>query len=101
VVAVERDSASITRVVAPHDLPQPRDTGLRCEICVQVPAVALPFLANDGTRADEAHIALKNIPQLRQLIETGTPQEAANGRDPWVVPPFVIPIPLSMQFWIL
>src|SRR5436190_6159207 len=50
-------------------------------------------------RPDEAHLALQNVDQLRQLVEARPPQEAAAARDPRIVgqePPWIgEPEPLS------
>src|SRR5258707_1107514 len=35
---------------------------------------------------DQAHLSFEHIEQLRQLVERGAPQEAAESRDSWVVP---------------
>lgn len=56
--------------------------------------VALDFGGNDGTRADEAHIAADDVPELRQLVEAGLAQEGAELRDARIVLELEVLFPL-------
>ena len=39
-----------------------------------------------GARADDAHIADEHVDQLREFVEAGHPQQAADPRDALIVP---------------
>src|SRR5437762_1594783 len=47
--------------------------------------VVLRLLDEGGRRADEAHLALDPVPELRQLVEPGAAKDAARLRDARVV----------------
>ena len=47
--------------------------------------VALDVVGMLRPRADQAHLALDHVEQLRQLVELGPAQEAADARDPRIV----------------
>src|SRR5271157_6431679 len=51
--------------------------------------VTLDFVGERRPRADEGHIALQDIQELRQLIEAGSAQKAPDGCDAWVGGEFV------------
>jgi hypothetical protein len=51
-----------------------------------MPADNPPVLLRDqGPRADEAHLAAQDVDQLRQLVDRGPAQKAADARDPRVL----------------
>ena len=63
-------------------------------VLAEVVAVALNLFCDDGARADEAHIALDDVPKLRQLVEAGLSEEGAELRDARVVLELEVCLPL-------
>jgi hypothetical protein len=54
-----------------------------------MPDVVFGDLSRQGrARADQAHLAPKHVPELRQLVQRRSPQETADPRDPGVVGEF-------------
>ena len=77
--------SSKRQVVAAADLPQAREAR-RHRQAAALPRLVLPhFLDHGGPRADEAHVALEDVPELRQLVEARAAQPPADRRDPRVV----------------
>src|SRR3954465_15878433 len=70
---------------AAADLPPPGDAGLDEQPAVYVRLVARDLARQRRPRADQAHVALDDVEQLRQLVERPLAQEAADRRDPRVV----------------
>ncbi len=48
--------------------------------------VLLDLVAQRRPRADDAHVASQDVPQLRQLVDRRSPQDAPGTRDPAVSP---------------
>lgn len=75
-------------VVLGEDLGEAGDAGLDV-VAVGVLGVLCGELLNEvralGARADEAHVAVEDVPYLRQLIEAGGADEGADARDARVV----------------
>ena len=57
---------------------QPDADAMAVRVARDVFAEALHVLGALGARADEGHVAADDIPQLRQLVERGAAQEAAD-----------------------
>ena len=47
--------------------------------------VTVPLVRKRWPRTDETHVASQHAPKLGQFIDTELAQEAAHGRDTWVV----------------
>jgi hypothetical protein len=69
----------------PADLPESGKPGAHRKTAREGGAEALPFLPRDDAGADEAHLTAHHIPELRQLIETGSAEETAEGGHAGVV----------------
>lgn len=72
-------------VAAAAGLPHAGDAGQDHAVLAEVVAVALDFFGDNRARTDEAHVALDNVPELRQLVEAGLPEERTELRDARVV----------------
>jgi len=57
------------------------ETGLDLEPPALPRRVALDLVGERGPRADHAHVAPDDVPELRQLVDREAPQEAARSRD--------------------
>src|SRR5688572_8962849 len=72
---VEPDHLVERRAAAAGDLPQPRDAWLGFQHSTKVPRfVAVHLVRKRRAWADERHLALEDVPELRQLVETGAAQ---------------------------
>ena len=75
-------------VVLGEDLGEAGDAGLDV-VAVGVLGVSLGELLDEvralGARPDEAHVAVEDVPDLRQLVEAGGADEGADARDARVV----------------
>src|SRR5256885_682720 len=67
-------------VVAELDLPCTGDPRARTEPAHRGLVVVPDLLGQGGPGADEAHLALNDVPQLRELVEARHPQEAPDAR---------------------
>ena len=73
-------------LAAARHLPQTRDTGPGFEHAAAVPAlVGRHLVGQRRTRADERHLALDDVPELRQLVEAGPAKEVPDWRHPRIV----------------
>src|SRR5918999_2385543 len=72
VAPVVLDALVVSDVTAAADLPEAGETGPCRQIGVLAAAgaVLLELALDDRSRADEAHVALDHVDQLRQLVET-------------------------------
>src|SRR4051794_38452095 len=68
----------------PQHLPQARHPRGEVEAVACVAVDATVLVLDERTRADEAHVAPKNVPQLRQLVDAQVAQDATDARDPRV-----------------
>ena len=59
--------------------------GVRSSRRLAQPVIWLDSWIDERTRADEAHLALQHVPELRQLVDARGAQEAAHARDARVV----------------
>ena len=70
--------SSKRQVAAAADLPQPGDARQH-DVAAPVPFFhELAVAQRQGARADEAHVALEHVEELRQLVEAEAPQQAAD-----------------------
>ena len=67
--------------VATVDLCPPGDTRERFEASALALRVAVDVDHRQGSRTDQAHVALDHRPQLRQLVQAGRPEFRAEGRE--------------------
>ncbi len=58
---------------------------MRFHLLMQAAARRLDFTGSKRARADEAHVASKDVPELRQLVHRSGAQHAADARDTRVV----------------
>lgn len=72
-------------IAAPAGLPHAGDAGQDHAVFAEVVAVAFDFLGDDRARADEAHVAADDVPELRQFVKAGLPEEGPELRDARVV----------------
>ena len=67
--------SSNDEVAAPADLPEAGDARQH-DVAALVPVVhELAVAQGQRARADEAHVALEHVEELRQLVEAQAPQE--------------------------
>lgn len=72
-------------IAAPTGLPHAGDTGQDHAVLAEVVAIAFDFLGDNRTRADEAHVTLDDVPELRQLVKAGLSEERSELCDARVV----------------
>jgi hypothetical protein len=82
---IELHAALIAGVATAAHLPEAGHARSRLVVVGDVPAVADDFRLDDWPRADQAHLAAQYIKKLRQLIEAGLAQQAADSGDARVV----------------
>src|SRR5262249_42241320 len=46
------------------------------------------FVCKRRPWSDERHVTTQDVPQLRELVKTGLPQDATDRRNPWVISDF-------------
>src|SRR6266498_796181 len=85
VLQVELHPAVEVDLVAAAHLPEAREAGLHRQPAA-VPAVVRGHLLGDGgAGADQAHVALQHVQELRQLVERELPEDTADRGDARVV----------------
>lgn len=94
VPGVHGDALFVGGVAAAAGLPHAGDAGQDHAVFAEVVAVALDFLRDDWARADEAHVAADDVPELWQLVEAGLTQEGAELGDARVVLELEVLLPL-------
>ena len=94
VPGVHGDALFVSGVAAAAGLPHAGDAGQDHAVLAEVVAVALDFLGDDWAWADEAHVAADDVPELRQLVEAGLPEEGAEFGDARVVLELEVLLPL-------
>src|SRR3954470_8670654 len=63
-----------------------------------LPALVLSNLARDGRAgADQRHVALHDVEQLRQFVQREFPKPFSNWREPWVIGDFCRDIPAGQM----
>lgn len=85
VPGIHGDAFFIGGVAAAAGLPHAGDAGQDHAVFAEVFAVALDFFGDDRARADEAHVAADDVPELRQLVKAGLPQKGPELCDARVV----------------
>ena len=89
IVQVEADHPATIHVAPAADLPGAGDSRHDREPAViafgveSLELLAVPELQGAGT--DQAHLPDEDVPELGKLVDAGTPEEPAQGRDPRVV----------------
>src|SRR5665648_214887 len=68
-------------ITPPEHLPQPGDAGRDVEALLRPAAALLGLFHPQGPRADQTHLALHHVDDLRQLVDAPAPQRAADARD--------------------
>ena len=72
----------VGEVGAAVDLGEAGDAGLHVVAAVVLGRVLLHQLRDLRPRADDAHVALQHVPEVRQLVQARRAQEAADARQP-------------------
>src|SRR6218665_213809 len=78
VFRVEIDPPGVADIAAAADLPEPGHSGAGAKIAGVALAIVWRLIDNDGTGPHQAHLAPDHVEQLRQLVEAGDAQEAAD-----------------------
>src|SRR5262245_38558366 len=84
VVEVEPDGVVPGQLRTPGDLPEPGHAGADEQPAADV-AEEVAVVGGQRARPDQRHLALEDVDQLRQLVERGLAQEAADRGDPRVI----------------
>lgn len=84
----------ICNITAPTNLPHTGDAGQDHAVFAEVVAVAFDFLGDNRARADETHVAADDVPELRQFVKTGFPEEGPELCDARVVFELEVFLPL-------
>src|SRR6185295_9753228 len=78
---VQLDPRRPVEFVPPRDLRPPRHTGRHLETSTLEVVVLVDLVMQRGPRADDAHLAAKHVPELRQLVERPAAKERTDARD--------------------
>lgn len=97
VPAVHLDSFGIVYIASSAGLPHAGDAGENGVVLLDIFPIPRNFLLDDGTGTDEAHFAVQNIQELRQLIEAGLSKEGAALCDAGIVLQFEFSIPFFFR----
>ena len=84
----------VLRVVARNGLPPAGDARRHRQEFHDRIIVSHELVGLDGTRADDAHLALEHVPELRNLVERGLTQKLADLGDARIIIHFVLGFPL-------
>src|SRR5271165_389985 len=87
----------VAGVVASGYLPQAGQAALDARVQLEAGSVARDFLMPDRARANQAHIAAQDVPQLRQLVQARLPQKASDPGNAGIVLQLVIAFPFLAQ----
>lgn len=101
VPSIHGDALFVGGVAAAAGLPHAGDAGQNHAVLAEIDAVALDFFGDNWARADEAHVAADDVPELRQLVEAGLAQEGAELRDARVVLELKVRFPLLAGLGVL
>src|SRR6185295_3122693 len=85
------DLLKVRNEVSAVDLPGTGNSRLYIEPGVVMLLVKIDLGGQRRAGADQRHVTTQDIPQLGQLIQTGSSQERSQPRDPWVVLDFEQP----------
>lgn len=100
VVVLQVQSLVVLDVRASIASPPAREAGLH--LVVQRPsAVLLKLSRNEGTRANDGHVAGHDVEELGQLVERCLAQDAAHASDAGVIVQLLAPVPLLAPLRIL
>src|SRR5712664_1473049 len=88
------DALVICGRAATADLPKPSDAWPARNISVYGAGIPDELFLGNGARSYNAHVALKDVEQLRQLVQAGFAQDGADRGHPRVVPQLAIGGPL-------
>src|SRR5690606_9923447 len=94
---VQCDAPPIARIVSTGHLPQAGDSRSHGEIMPNGTSILEDLFLDDRPGADQAHLALQHVPQLRQLVEARPAQQAADASDARVVLELMVKRPLCSQ----
>lgn len=94
VPGVHGDALFVGGVAAATGLPHAGDPGQDHAVLAEVVAVALNLLRDNRARADEAHVAADDVPELWQLVEACLTQKGAELGDARVVLELEVLLPL-------
>src|ERR687886_482476 len=78
---VELDSLVPRQLRAAVHLRPAGEAGLDVEAAALARRVLLHLVAERGPRADQAHVAADDVPELRQLVQREAAKKAAGARD--------------------
>src|SRR6476660_7704967 len=78
-VVVERQLAAASR------LPEARDAGADLESIAVPVLVGSDLLGERRPGPDQAHLALQDVQELRELVQAVTPEPPSDARDPWIL----------------
>ena len=78
---VELDPVRPRERRAPLNLRPAGEPGADLEAAALVLVVLLDLVAKRRARPDHAHVAAQDVPELRQLVDRGAPEDAADARD--------------------
>lgn len=101
VPSVHGDALFVGGVAAAAGLPHACDAGQDHAVLAEVVAVALDLLRDNRARADEAHVAADDVPELWQLVEAGLAEEGAEFSDARVVLELEVLLPLFAGLGVL
>ncbi len=63
-------------------LPEAGKAGPRRQVELDVAAVVTDLAAEERSRTDQAHVSFQGVPELRELVDAGLPEQAPEKRDP-------------------
>lgn len=101
VPSIHGDALFVGGVAAAAGLPHAGDAGQNHAVLAEIDAVALDFFGDNRARADEAHVAADDVPELRQLVEAGLAEEGAELCDARVVLELEVRFPLLAGLGVL
>src|SRR5687768_8960718 len=80
ILDIELDALRVGQVVSAADLPEAGHARAHCTVVLPSLGVQADLPLHAGARADDAHIALEHVPQLRKLVQAEPPQDPAGAR---------------------
>src|SRR5205085_4773401 len=93
IIVIQFDPFAIGGLVPSGYLPQPGESWYYLPVEGERIAIFFDLTVDDRPRPHQAHFAAQDIPQLRQLVQAGLPQNAADPGDSWIVPELMIALP--------
>ena len=98
---VEGDALGVGEVVASGDLPESGETGLDGNERGEVAGIAWSFCLDDGSGADDGHVASDDVEELREFVEAGSAKESSEGCDARVVFELDVLAPFAGGGWVV